>query len=393
MFKMLNTLRRPLSTTLRTVPTKFPRPRYASASPRYVPPSAKDDVEDRQDRFRKEPPSSPTFYTARSEYYDQLQTLETAIQFSRRSLSSLELLPLPAFARASLPPARPAWRTRLDMAEIFSTKLTTGRYRRVTKLLNQLDEYHRIAQTAGHGALATGIFDIISLFERKNKRQFLEQSQGKRKAVKFDRYGRTLTVGARKTSSAKAWMIPVQSSASPESSSTVAAEAEEESAPFEAAYATESSIEDPLAPDEASREKVDVTVSTILVNNIPLNEYFRKPHEREQVVRPLKLAGVLGAYNIFALCRGGGTSGQAGAVGHAIARGVVAHVPEMEQTMRKGAFDCHCVVPGCCADVAFVLQRSSSSATRVWWNGKRLVGRRLARLYVPFLRHLIIQQY
>lgn len=348
---MLNTLRRPLSTSLRTAPTKFPRARYASASPRYVPPAAKNDVEDRQDRFRKEPPSSPTFYTARSEYYDQLQTLETAIQFSRRSLSSLELLPLPAFARASLPPARPAWRTRLDMAEIFSTKLTTGRYRRVTKLLNQLDEYHRIAQTAGHGALATGIFDIISLFERKNKRQFLEQTQGKRKAVKFDRYGRTLTVGARKTSSAKAWMIPIQSSVSPEESTSKAAadadaDAEEEAAPYEAAYATESSIQDPLAPDEASREKVDVTVSTILVNNIPLNEYFRKPHEREQVVRALKLAGVLGAYNIFALCRGGGTSGQAGAVGHAIARGVVAHVPEMEQTLRKGVF---------CLFVVFVL--------------------------------------
>jgi len=52
-------------------------------------------------------------------------------------------------------------------------------------------------------------------------------------------------------------------------------------------------------------------------------------------VRPLKLAGVLGAFNVFAIVRGGGTTGQAGALAHGIAQGIVAHVPEVDPILRK----------------------------------------------------------
>ena len=58
--------------------------------------------------------------------------------------------------------------------------------------------------------------------------------------------------------------------------------------------------------------------------------------DRERVVRPLQLAGLLGAFNVFALVRGGGTSGQSGAVSLGLARGLAAHVPDIENILRKG---------------------------------------------------------
>jgi len=52
-------------------------------------------------------------------------------------------------------------------------------------------------------------------------------------------------------------------------------------------------------------------------------------------VRPLKVAGVLGAYNVFALVRGGGMSGQSGAVALGVARALV-HLEEgVEGVLRK----------------------------------------------------------
>ncbi len=75
-------------------------------------------------------------------------------------------------------------------------------------------------------------------------------------------------------------------------------------------------------------------VGQILINNSPLAEYFTRTAEREAVTWPLKLTSNLGAYNVFALCRGGGKSGQAGAIAHALANAIVAetgHDLQMDQ--------------------------------------------------------------
>lgn len=69
------------------------------------------------------------------------------------------------------------------------------------------------------------------------------------------------------------------------------------------------------------------------------------PAERERVVRPFKIAGLLGAFNVFALIRGGGTTGQSGALSLGIAKALAAHVPDVEPLLRKGkpmCSPCHC---------------------------------------------------
>ncbi|KAI0312748.1 ribosomal protein S9/S16-domain-containing protein [Amylostereum chailletii] len=319
---MLSALRQPLRAALRSRCYAT-----AAAGPAYVPPASMEHLETpRRSQYEKAKPPSSTFYTGRSDYHDDMAQLDTAIQHARRALTSLELLPLPAFARASLPAAQLAWKSRQDMSGMFVRRLTTQRYRRLTELLAQLDEYVRIARAAGHGSLADGIAHILNLFERNDKELLL--ARGKAKPVVFDRYGRTYTVGKRKESVARVWIIPVQTpppSAEPDTP-VVSSNA--------AAYGLEPAVQDAFErpTDEAP---VPVTTTTILVNNRPLREFFPTPADRERVVRPLKLAGALGSYNVFVIVRGGGTTGQSGAVAHGIAKGVAAHVPEVETTLRK----------------------------------------------------------
>ena len=62
------------------------------------------------------------------------------------------------------------------------------------------------------------------------------------------------------------------------------------------------------------------------------------PVDRERIIRPFKVAGMIGAFNVFAIVRGGGTTGQSGAVSLAIAKGLAAHVPDVEVLLRKGQY-------------------------------------------------------
>lgn len=234
--------------------------------------------------------------------------LEKAIARSHAFLRARHLLPLPDFARASLPPLFPVWKAQIEMAGDFNTRMTMGRYRKVVKLLNQLNDYHRIATIGSCHDLAEKILYITSMFESTEKEAVL--ARGKRKKVELDEHGRSYTLGKRKTSSARVWMIPVQAP-------------KLEPTPDEMLG---------LPPTEPT---YSVTTTTILVNNLPINEYFVLPADRERITRPLRVAGVLGKYNIFAIVRGGGTTGQSGALAHGISKGIVAHEPDFETLFRR----------------------------------------------------------
>jgi small subunit ribosomal protein S9 len=261
-------------------------------------------------------PDSQSFYTGRPVYYDQVLQLQAANSHARTALKTLQLLPLPRFARDSLPPLRAVWKNQDELRGEFHSILTTARYRRVITLLNELHEYFRIATTAGCTELARSLGLITGMFESGKKDAFL--ARGQRKKVELDEYGRSYTVGKRKTSAARVWIIPVH--AEPQSSTSQ----------------PEESMEDIFGIQPVSPPPVKVTTTTILVNNIPLAEYFPIPADRERIVRPFKVAGVLGAYNVFAIVRGGGSTGQSGAVAHGIAKGLAAHEPELGTVLGRG---------------------------------------------------------
>jgi small subunit ribosomal protein S9 len=74
------------------------------------------------------------------------------------------------------------------------------------------------------------------------------------------------------------------------------------------------------------------------VNSKPLEQYFPRPSLRSMVQLPLEVAGVVGKFNVRATVCGGGTTGQAGALRHAIARALVAMSPSTREPLKKEGF-------------------------------------------------------
>jgi small subunit ribosomal protein S9 len=66
------------------------------------------------------------------------------------------------------------------------------------------------------------------------------------------------------------------------------------------------------------------------INGKGLEAYFPRPTLRYQVMQPLEVSGSAGRYRVFATIKGGGISGQAGALSHGIARALV----DCDETLR-----------------------------------------------------------
>lgn len=74
---------------------------------------------------------------------------------------------------------------------------------------------------------------------------------------------------------------------------------------------------------------------TVVVNERPFEQYFPRPSLRGLIQAPLELAGVSGKYDVRATVGGGGSTGQAGALRHAIARALVGLNPAFRESLKK----------------------------------------------------------
>jgi small subunit ribosomal protein S9 len=61
----------------------------------------------------------------------------------------------------------------------------------------------------------------------------------------------------------------------------------------------------------------------IIINGQPLEERYTRPLLQHTVSRPLRVTNAIGSFNVIAKVLGGGVSGQAGAISHAIARALL----------------------------------------------------------------------
>ena len=74
------------------------------------------------------------------------------------------------------------------------------------------------------------------------------------------------------------------------------------------------------------------------INGRPFEDYFPSPTHRMIITEPLRMTNTEGRYDIIAKIEGGGTSGQAGALRHAIARSLVELDPELRGVLKKAGF-------------------------------------------------------
>ncbi len=76
----------------------------------------------------------------------------------------------------------------------------------------------------------------------------------------------------------------------------------------------------------------------IIVNNLPVEQYFPIETTRLELMQPLKLTKTDGAFDVTATVKGGGTIGQASAIRHGITRALISANPDFRATLKKAGF-------------------------------------------------------
>lgn len=76
----------------------------------------------------------------------------------------------------------------------------------------------------------------------------------------------------------------------------------------------------------------------ITINKRTIEEYFGRETARMVVRQPLEAVGVMDKFDVNVTVKGGGNTGQAGAIRHAIARALVDQDETLRSSMRQGGF-------------------------------------------------------
>ncbi len=88
----------------------------------------------------------------------------------------------------------------------------------------------------------------------------------------------------------------------------------------------------------AARVFLSTGSGNITVNSSPLDKYFGRETLRMSVRQPLEVAEMVDKVDLMITVRGGGSSGQAGAIRHGIARALVEHDENLRAPMRQAGF-------------------------------------------------------
>jgi small subunit ribosomal protein S9 len=76
----------------------------------------------------------------------------------------------------------------------------------------------------------------------------------------------------------------------------------------------------------------------ITVNSRPLDQYFGRETARMIVRQPLETTNMIDSFDINVTVKGGGMSGQAGAIRHGITRALMEYDGELRPTLRRAGF-------------------------------------------------------
>jgi small subunit ribosomal protein S9 len=76
----------------------------------------------------------------------------------------------------------------------------------------------------------------------------------------------------------------------------------------------------------------------IVVNDRPLDQYFGRETARMIVRQPLETTNMTDSFDIKVTVKGGGMSGQAGAIRHGITRALMEYDGELRPTLRRAGF-------------------------------------------------------
>ncbi|AUH32400.1 30S ribosomal protein S9 [Paracoccus tegillarcae] len=90
--------------------------------------------------------------------------------------------------------------------------------------------------------------------------------------------------------------------------------------------------------DAVARVWVRPGSGKVMVNGKDMSEYFARPVLQMILRQPFEVAGVSGQYDVQATVKGGGLSGQAGAVKHGISQALQLHEPTLRAALKAAGF-------------------------------------------------------
>ena len=90
--------------------------------------------------------------------------------------------------------------------------------------------------------------------------------------------------------------------------------------------------------ESAARVWVKPGSGVVMINGRPIDQYFARPVLQMMLHQPFQVTERLGQFDVMATVKGGGLSGQAGAVRHGISRALTLYEPELRPLLKKVGF-------------------------------------------------------
>jgi small subunit ribosomal protein S9 len=90
--------------------------------------------------------------------------------------------------------------------------------------------------------------------------------------------------------------------------------------------------------EAVARVRLVPGTGTIMINGLPYDKYFLRETDRIIIKQPLVATNTLSKYDIMANLRGGGLTGQAGALRHGVSRALIESDPAFKELLRKQGF-------------------------------------------------------
>jgi len=102
--------------------------------------------------------------------------------------------------------------------------------------------------------------------------------------------------------------------------------------------ATQANISVGRRKESVARVRLAPGTGNITINGRSMDEYFGRETSKMILVEPLKLVDQMGKLDVFVNAKGGGLSGQAGAIRHGITRALCDLNPEYRPVLKKAGF-------------------------------------------------------
>jgi small subunit ribosomal protein S9 len=90
--------------------------------------------------------------------------------------------------------------------------------------------------------------------------------------------------------------------------------------------------------ESVARVRLMPGTGNITINGRTMDQYFGRETSKMILVEPLKLVDQMGKLDVFVNAKGGGLSGQAGAIRHGISRALCDYNPEFRPVLKKAGF-------------------------------------------------------